>query len=134
MYCYTCNTYIQKYYVHTYIHKTQVIFNSRRILKFIASCPPPPLLPLPMVISHVVVIMFCAIPNTHIYIHTCTYISITNLLYNQNRYHDGQIACFYIPYSGKVWRGKILANLANRLRFAKLKPSKFLIIIITLWL
>ena len=39
-----------------------------------------------------------------------------------------------LPYSGKVWRGKSLVNLANHLGFAKLKPSKFLLIIITLWL
>ena len=32
----------------------------------------------------------------------------------------------YIPYSGKVWRGESLANLANRRRFAKLKPSKLI--------
>ena len=31
-----------------------------------------------------------------------------------------------IPYSGKVWRGESLANLANRRRFAKLKPSKLI--------
>ena len=29
----------------------------------------------------------------------------------------------HILYSGKVWRGESLANLANRLWFAKLKPS-----------
>ena len=34
-----------------------------------------------------------------------------------------------IPYSGKVWRGESLANLANRLRFAKLKPSKLIVTI-----
>ena len=39
-----------------------------------------------------------------------------------------------ILYSGKLWRGKILANLANRQRFAKLKPSNLVVIIITLWL
>ena len=32
----------------------------------------------------------------------------------------------HIPYSGKVWRGESLANLANRRRFAKLKPSKLI--------
>ena len=26
----------------------------------------------------------------------------------------------YIPYVGKIWRGKILANLANGVRFAKI--------------
>ena len=31
-----------------------------------------------------------------------------------------------IPYSGKVWRRESLANLANRRRFAKLKPSKLI--------
>ena len=34
-----------------------------------------------------------------------------------------------IPYSGKVWRGESLVNLANRLRFAKLKPSKLVVTI-----
>ena len=34
-----------------------------------------------------------------------------------------------LPYSGKVWRGESLANLANRLRFAKLKPSKLVVTI-----
>ena len=29
-----------------------------------------------------------------------------------------------VPYSGNVWQGESLANLANRFRFAKLKPSK----------
>ena len=37
--------------------------------------------------------------------------------------------CGSIPYSGKVWRGESLANLANRLRFAKLKPSKLVVTI-----
>ena len=32
----------------------------------------------------------------------------------------------YIPYSGKVWQGE---SLANRLRFAKLKPSKLIVTI-----
>ena len=31
---------------------------------------------------------------------------------------------YSILYSGKVWWGESLANLANRQRFAKLKPSK----------
>ena len=31
-----------------------------------------------------------------------------------------------IPYSGKVWRGESLANLANCRQFAKLKPSKLI--------
>ena len=35
----------------------------------------------------------------------------------------------YIPYSGKVWQGESLANLANHLRFAKLKPSKLVVTI-----
>ena len=39
-----------------------------------------------------------------------------------------------IPYSGKVWWVESLANVANHQRFAKLKPSKLVIIIITLWL
>ena len=34
-----------------------------------------------------------------------------------------------LPYSGKVWQGESLANLANRLRFAKLKPSKLVVTI-----
>ena len=34
-----------------------------------------------------------------------------------------------IPYSGKVWRGESLANLVNRLRFAKQKPSKLAVTI-----
>ena len=34
-----------------------------------------------------------------------------------------------IPNSGKVWRGESLANLANRLRFTKLKPSKLIVTI-----
>ena len=34
-----------------------------------------------------------------------------------------------VPYSGKVWQGESLANLANRLRFAKLKPSKLVVTI-----
>ena len=29
-----------------------------------------------------------------------------------------------IPYSGKVWQGESLVNLANNKVFAKLKPSK----------
>ena len=32
----------------------------------------------------------------------------------------------YLPYSGKVWWGESLANLANRRRFVKLKPSKLI--------
>ena len=31
-----------------------------------------------------------------------------------------------VPYSGKVWRGESLANLVNRRRFAKLKPTKLI--------
>ena len=34
-----------------------------------------------------------------------------------------------LPYSGKVWRGESLAKLANRMRFAKLKPSKLVVTI-----
>ena len=34
-----------------------------------------------------------------------------------------------IPYSGKVWQGESLTNLANHLRFAKLKPSKLVVTI-----
>ena len=34
-----------------------------------------------------------------------------------------------IPYSGKVWLVESLANLANRLQFAKLKPSKLVVTI-----
>ena len=33
----------------------------------------------------------------------------------------------WIPYSGKVWRGKSLANLVNSPWFAKLKPSKIVL-------
>ena len=29
-----------------------------------------------------------------------------------------------VPYSGKVWQGESLANLANNKAFTKLKPSK----------
>ena len=32
-----------------------------------------------------------------------------------------------IPYSGNVWRVESLVNLVNRLRFAKLKPSKVVV-------
>ena len=34
-----------------------------------------------------------------------------------------------ILYSGRVWRGESLANLANRRWFAKLKPSKWVVTI-----
>ena len=34
-----------------------------------------------------------------------------------------------LPYSGKVWRGESLANLANRSWFAKLKPSNLVVTI-----
>ena len=43
--------------------------------------------------------------------------------------HSMELLKLYIPYSGKVWRGESLANLANRLRFAKLKPSKLVVTI-----
>ena len=36
-----------------------------------------------------------------------------------------------VPYSRKVWRGE---SLVNHQWFAKLKPSKLVVIIITLWL
>ena len=35
----------------------------------------------------------------------------------------------YVPYSRKVWWEESLANLANHLRFAKLKPSKLIVAI-----
>ena len=35
-----------------------------------------------------------------------------------------------IPFTGNIWRGKILANLVNSWRFAKLLPSKCLSFII----
>ena len=38
----------------------------------------------------------------------------------------GQLSNLTIPYSGKVWRGESLVNLANRRQFAKLKPSKLI--------
>jgi len=41
---------------------------------------------------------------------------------------------FLLPYSRKVWQEESLANLANQKQFAKLKPSKFLLTIITFWL
>ena len=34
-----------------------------------------------------------------------------------------------IVYSGKVWHAESLANLANHLQFAKLKPSKLVVTI-----
>ena len=34
-----------------------------------------------------------------------------------------------LPYSRKVWQVESLANLANRLQFAKLKPSKLVVTI-----
>ena len=34
-----------------------------------------------------------------------------------------------VSYSGKVWRGESLANLANRPWFTKLKPSKLVVTI-----
>jgi len=40
----------------------------------------------------------------------------------------------HIPYSGKVWQGESLTNLVNHPWFTKLKPSKFLLTIITFWL
>ena len=39
-----------------------------------------------------------------------------------------------LPYSGKVWQGESLADLVNRQRFTIPKPSKLVVIIITLWL
>ena len=33
----------------------------------------------------------------------------------------------HIPYSGKVWQIESLVNLAYRLRFTKLKPSKLVV-------
>jgi len=39
-----------------------------------------------------------------------------------------------ILYSRKVWLEEILENLANHERFTKLKPSKFLLTVITFWL
>ena len=36
---------------------------------------------------------------------------------------------YHIPCGGKLWRGKTLANLANRPWFAKLKLSKLVLII-----
>ena len=36
---------------------------------------------------------------------------------------------YKLPYSGNVWRGESLTNLANRPCFAKLKPSKLVITI-----
>jgi len=44
------------------------------------------------------------------------------------------VLLYRIPYSRKVWQEESLVNLANREQFAKLKPSKFLLIIITFWL
>ena len=52
-----------------------------------------------------------------------------------HKIHDSCVQCITgtklqdIPYSGKVWRGESLANSANRLRFAKLKPSKIVVTI-----
>ena len=33
-----------------------------------------------------------------------------------------------IPYSLKAWQVESLANMANRLQFAKLKPSKLVVL------
>ena len=55
--------------------------------------------------------------------------------YNLLMYHAAitirSYYCMYIPYSGKVWRVENLANLTNRLRFAKLK---LVVTINMLWL
>jgi len=48
------------------------------------------------------------------------------------------VTCYHytpkVSYSGKVWWGENLGNLANHPWFAKLKPSKFLLTILTFWL
>ena len=43
--------------------------------------------------------------------------------------HKSSIKLLYLLYSGKVWWVESLANLANRLQFAKLKPSKLIVTI-----
>ena len=49
--------------------------------------------------------------------------------------YDKQLHIIYaVPYSGIVWWVESLANLVNRLQFAKLKPSKVVVTINKLWL
>ena len=52
--------------------------------------------------------------------------------HNKNKMHEiffSNDYFVYIPYSGKAWREKSLANLANSSWFAKLKPSKLVLTI-----
>ena len=87
---------------------------------------------------------------THLRVLLYTYLSVHTILLHSTEqktvYYDicsivfpfdlptQNVTYTHIPYSGKVWRGESLANLANRQQFAKLKPSKLVVIIITLWL
>ena len=76
------------------------------------------------IVPHYNVIQGCASINFYNQEHTMIYdiLNITFLLVI-NSYNF--LADFVILYSGKVWRGESLANLANHLWFAKLKPSNF---------
>ena len=45
-------------------------------------------------------------------------------IYQMNNFHMKISQFTVLPYSGNVWRGESLENLANEHNFAKLKPSK----------
>ena len=50
-------------------------------------------------------------------------------IHTQTHTHILLLSIYYIPYSGKVWRGETLANLANCPQFTKLKSSKLVLTI-----
>jgi len=75
----------------------------------------------------------CLFLNKPIYpVYQCTIWQI--MAHPEAKSPDNSTNSCNIPYSGKVWRGESLVNLENHLRFAKLKPSKFLLTITTYWL
>ena len=58
-----------------------------------------------------------------------TFLNIYNCAYKTLFANPVTNIASYAVYSRKVWRVESLANLANRLRFAKLKPSKLVVTI-----
>ena len=58
-----------------------------------------------------------------------TYNSVVGLHNTVTCSNNSYIHSMVIPYGGKLWRGKTLANLVNRPWFTKLKSSKLVLII-----
>jgi len=81
------------------------------------------------------ILIICSRPIVYAALHLCCSYKFESIcVHNITPKIIGCMHIPIIPYSRKVWLEESLVNLANHKQFAKLKPSKFLLTIITFWL